>query len=297
MASAADNRLLETREVPLAWARQDIEQRLAFRGGKFTRVNLLLSGLMALAITIVFYGIMAVCLRYQVYGLARLGESFIQRGPLPYPTVFFSAWSLVILFIKSRKLAYQKRALQYQVVPAAHDFVLSPATVDVVMDNIHATVDDPKNFVLFNRIMVALSNLRNLGEVGDVDDILRSQADHDESGMETSYAMIGAFVWAIPVLGFIGTVQGLSQAIGQFATVLQSAAELEAIKGALQDVTGGLATAFETTFQALVLALIIQLLLVYTKKSEEEFLDDCAGYCLKYIVNKLRIMPFQPEQV
>jgi biopolymer transport protein ExbB/TolQ len=145
--------------------------------------------------------------------------------------------------------------------------------------------------------MVALSNLRNLGEVGDVDDILRSQADNDESGLETSYAMLGAFVWAIPVLGFIGTVEGLSIAIGGFSSVLTTAADLDQIKAALQGVTGGLATAFETTFQALVLALIIQLWLVYLKKSEEEFLDACGDYCLRHVVNRLRIVPFQTQQL
>lgn len=39
--------------------------------------------------------------------------------------------------------------------------------------------------------------------------------------METSYALVQGFVWAIPVLGFIGTVVGLSQAIGGFTAVLQ----------------------------------------------------------------------------
>ena len=33
--------------------------------------------------------------------------------------------------------------------------------------------------------------------------------------METSYSVINSFVWAIPVLGFIGTVLGLSQAISR----------------------------------------------------------------------------------
>jgi biopolymer transport protein ExbB/TolQ len=139
--------------------------------------------------------------------------------------------------------------------------------------------------------------LRNLGLVADVDDILRSQADSDESGLETSYSMLAAFVWAIPVLGFIGTVQGLSMAIGGFGGVLQGASELEGIKAALQTVTGGLATSFETTFQALVAALFIQLALVYLKKSEEEFLDTCSEYCLKHVVNRLRMTPYQTEQV
>ncbi len=282
-------------DLPLAWERDDIEQRWAFQGGRFTRVNLLFSAMIGLALTVLFYGALLVARRYHVYFLDRIAVSFIERGPIPYPTAFFSFWSLVILAVKWRKLAYQKRALGFSVVPSDHDFVLSPATVDVVIDNIHSTVDDPRHFVLFNRIMVALGNLRNLGLVGDVDGILRSQAENDESGMETSYSMLGAFVWAIPVLGFIGTVWGLSEAIGEFGSVLQASGELAEIKGALQEVTGGLATAFETTFQALVAALVIQLLLVYLKKSEEEFLDACGDYCLRHIVNRLRLMPFQAE--
>ncbi len=281
----------------LAWERDDVEQRWGFPGGRFTRVNLLFTGLIGLALTLAFYSALLACLHYNVPMLDRIAVSFTQRGPIPYPTTFFAFWSVAILLIKWRKLAYQRRSLSRQVVPGDHDFVLSPASVDQVVDGIHETVDDSRHFVLFNRIMVALSNLRNLGVVGDVDDILRSQAENDESGLETSYAMIGAFVWAIPVLGFIGTVQGLSDAIGQFGTVLQATGELSEIKHALQQVTAGLATAFETTFQALVFALFIQLALVYLKASEEDFLDACGDYCLKQIVNRLRMMPFQAEQL
>jgi len=286
-------------DVPLAWERDDIEQRWAFRGGRFTRVNLLFTGIIALIVTVVFYAAMFASYYYNVHTLYLydVADSFINQQQVPYATAFFSFWSFTILLVKSRKLAYQRKALEYSVVPLDHDFVLTPATVDMIADNIHATVDDPRHFVLFNRIMVALSNLRNLGMVGDVDDILRSQAENDESGLETSYSMLGAFVWAIPVLGFIGTVQGLSAAIGGFSDVLSKSTDIEQIKVALQGVTGGLATAFLTTFQALVLALIIQLWLVYLKKSEEEFLDACGDYCLRQVVNRLRMLPFQAEQV
>lgn len=276
-----------TSEVPLAWSRQDIEQRLAFRGGRFTRVNTILSFLLGGGLTLLFY---AALLPLETTTLAVM---FTSRGVIPYCICFFTAWSLAILFLKSQKLAYQRRSLNYSVVPNEHDFVLSSSTVDVVMEKIFATVDDPKNFVLFNRIVVALSNLRNLGRVADVDDILRSQAEHDESAMETSYALLGGFVWAIPVLGFIGTVLGLSQAIGGFGEVLQTSGELSDIKTALQGVTGGLATAFETTLEALVAALSIQLVLTFLKKSEQEFLDACTEYCARNVVNKLRIMPYE----
>src|SRR5690606_19308079 len=117
----------------------------------------------------------------------------------------------------------------------------------------------------------------------------------DESTMETSYSLLVGFIWAIPVLGFIGTVLGLSEAIGGFGAVLGESHDISQIANSLRTVTGGLATAFETTLEALVAALAIQILFTFLRKSEEEFLDECAEYCQVHVVNRLRMTPFDTE--
>jgi biopolymer transport protein ExbB/TolQ len=275
----------EDREPLLDWARCDIEQRLMFPGGRYTRVNNLLSGIIGAIATAVFFGLL------QIPGLAGSGFAaiFTERGPTQHAVMFLFFWSLAILGIKWLKLRFQWRALDVRVIPNEPGFVLSTATVNRVLDHIHDRVDDPRHFVLFNRIVVALANLRNLGHVGDVDDILRSQAAQDESAMETSYALVQGFVWAIPVLGFIGTVLGLSGAIGQFSGVLGDAGDIGQITSALKGVTGGLATAFDTTLVALVAALIVQLLMTVLKKAEEEFLDAAMEFGIRNVVGRLRI--------
>lgn len=276
-----------TADVVLSWTKGDPEQRIGFRGGRFTRVNGVLSFLAACLLALGFFGLLL------LVPDSHFAEMFTQRGSVQYVTVLLTSWALIILLIKWRKLALQRRALAYGVVPIDADFVLSSTTVDQVMANIYATVDDPKQFLLFNRITVALSNLRNLGRVSDLDDILRSQAEQDESGMETSYSLVQGFVWAIPVLGFIGTVLGLSEAIGAFSDVLAASDEVDQLSSALRGVTAGLATAFETTLVALVAALGVQMVLIFLRKSEEEFLDNCSEYCTRHIVGRLRIMPFE----
>jgi len=283
--------------VEISWSREDIERRFYFDGAKYTQANSLLTFLIAGLISVLFYGLL-IPLKDTEFA-----DMFRNQGAIPYAIVFFSAWSLAILFIKFRKLALQKRCLNFQIVPNETDFTLTPANVDIVTDRIFEIVDQPKKFVLFNRIMVALANLRNLGQVGDVDEILRSQAESDESILDTSYSLISGFIWAIPVLGFIGTVLGLSTAIGNFGAVLKKPDDgsesvgIEAIKGQLFEVTGGLSMAFVTTLEALVAALFIQLLLTFLKKAEHEFLDDCSAYCTDQVVNKLRIVPFERTNV
>ncbi len=271
----------------LSWSRQDPEQRIGFHGGRFTRPGNLLTFLIATILTIAFY-----CALIPLQG-TYFGDMFTKRGPTQYPTVFLSFWSAAILWFKWRKLVLQRKALRYEVVPSSPDFVLSSTTVDEVMQHIYGIVDDPKQFLLFNRIVVALSNLRNLGRVTDVDEILQSLAAQDEDSLETSYSLIGGFIWAIPVLGFIGTVLGLSEAIAAFSGVLGNLEDLSQITDALRGVTAGLSTAFETTLAALVGALIIQLWLTYIKTREQEFLEDCSDYCLRNVVSRLRIMPFE----
>jgi biopolymer transport protein ExbB/TolQ len=101
--------------------------------------------------------------------------------------------------------------------------------------------------------------------------------------------MISGVVWAIPVLGFIGTVQGLSLAVGNFGKTLQAGAEVARLKQSLLGVTGGLSTAFETTLVGLVAALVIQLCLSFLQQKETEFLDECNDYCHSHVIAKLRI--------
>lgn len=266
----------------LSWELSDIERRLGFRAARFTQVNSVLTCLLAIVITVLVYGVL-------VSSPSVLSPIFLDRGPTQYCVVFLSAWSISILMIKWQKLRLQRQALQISIVPQENTFVLTPATAHIVSENAYASADHPDRFMLLNRILVAISNLKNIGRIGDVDEILRSQAEREESMMESSYALLRGFIWAVPVLGFIGTVIGLSGAIGNFGVVLDEAADFQAVTNGLRNITADLATAFETTLVALVAALGLQMIVTFVKKSEEDFLDECSEYCLRHIVNRLRI--------
>ncbi len=287
MSDARSFSQLQTEPKALSWHRGDIEQQMFFNGGRFTQVNSLLSFLLATVITISFYAAI-VPLRD-----TWIRSKFVGQGVIPCAIVFFTAWCLAILFLKWQKLRLQQRCLALQIIPADPDFVLSPRNMDDVLARMQDLVDDPRQFLLFNRISIALSNLRNLGRVTDVDEILRTQGDSDESVSESSWVLLAGFLWAIPILGFIGTVLGLSIAIGEFGSVMSASGQADALLPALRKVTAGLGVAFDTTLEALVAALVIQLLITFLRKAEQQFLDQCSEYCSRHIVNRLRILPFQ----
>jgi biopolymer transport protein ExbB/TolQ len=207
--------------------------------------------------------------------------------------ILFSWWCLCILLSKWQKVRVQRKALELSgIFPTRGDFVLSPGSSDQILERIKQRVARPREFLLFNRVWMALSNLGNIGEVRDVGAVLDSQADNDSSTVDSSYTALRALIWTIPVLGFIGTVIGLGTAIGSFTDVIATGGGGEGagnIRDKLSPVVGGLATAFNTTLVALVAAVGIQLFSTFIYKLEEDLLDDCAKYCTDHITSRLKL--------
>jgi len=280
----------------LAWSQEDFENRLGFKGGRYTSANHALAFLMSLVLAGILYALM-IFVFIHVPGLSRIATIYMrpsnQFAVIPATIFFFGGIS--ILLLKGKKLKFQERALKLSAVPAEPEFVLNETTAPIVLNRIHSLVDHPRHFVLLNRIDRALSNFKNIGQVNDVSAILRAQAENDEDLVASSYTVVNGLVWAIPVLGFIGTVLGLSLAIGRFTQTLQAGSDLAAIRASLQGVTGGLATAFESTLVALTFTLILQLVITFQQKREMAFLDECNDYCHSHIVSKLRLTDRKPS--
>lgn len=280
-------------EQRLIWKLMDPEEKIGFHGKKYTSVNNLYAFIIGVVFTAVFYG----CLYpFHLTGKYPMADMFFHGGPenrsfIPYFTILLSCWCLGFLYIKWRKLVTQRKALTFCLIPNnLQNFVISPLNVQEILDRMHNEVLHTSNFMLLWRVDCALSNLRNIGRVADVSTFLSDLAKTDADFVENSYTLPKGLIWAIPVLGFIGTVLGLAQAVGGFGSVVAQGADLEGLKNALGGVTGGLSTAFETTLIALVAALMIQLLMTLLIQKEEAFLDEAAQFCHKNVTSRLKMI-------
>lgn len=272
----------------LDWHMGDIEQRFGFTGGKYTDVNIWLVLLSTSLITGAFF--IGLCHVPAAVRSTKFISMILERGWTPYVMVMFFVMALMILFLKWRKLAFQKKAFKVELIPIGNNFSLNPETALDVLKTLNESVDDPKRFVLFNRIERALLNLKNIGNVSDVSEMLRAQAENDESHMDSSYGILSGIIWVIPILGFIGTVVGLSGAIGGFGAVLNTDTNVSSLRESLAPVTSSLGIAFDTTFVALVLAMVVQMLMTILRKQEESFLDACRDYAHVNVISRLRMV-------
>ncbi len=267
----------------------DIECMIGFPSGRYTVASAPL-WLVVAALMTILVALFLVIVAPDGYLLLMMNRCWTN-----WAVVFFSWWCLGILLAKWIKTSIQLRALRaVDIVPRRGDFILSPGTSGDVLRRIKAVAERPKDFLLFRRIDMALSNLGNIGEVRDVGAVLESQADSDGSSVDSSYTVIRSLIWTIPILGFIGTVVGLSQAIGSFTDVLtQTGSDAGSIKSKLGPVVGGLATAFETTLVALVAAVIIQLLSTWVYKREEALLDGITDFTTENVLSRLKLTDWQ----
>ena len=275
----------------------DIECICGFRSKKFTYVNSVFSFLAGLVLfALIYLGLSF--FRGQHWAIDMFfhgGEK--NRSSIPYYTMFLGCWSLAILLIKIQKLHIQRKALALKLLPDDSAFVLTCATARTILDNMNLLVSNPKDFVLLDRIQRALVNLKNLGNVSAVAECLNTQAQNDEDYLSSSYTIMKGFIWAIPVLGFIGTVLGLAEAIGGFGAVIEKGvSDPQKLIAALGNVTGGLSTAFETTLIALAMALVIQLMMTWVLNREELFLDECSDYCHRYLISRIKSIDLASEE-
>jgi hypothetical protein len=100
--------------------------------------------------------------------------------------------------------------------------------------------------------------------------------------------LIKVFIWAIPILGFIGTVLGISNAVASFGGEMGAAADIEIIKEQLGQVTGGLSEAFDTTLVSLIFSICVMFPMSVMQKNEEDLLNKVDEYCNEYFLKRLR---------
>lgn len=100
-------------------------------------------------------------------------------------------------------------------------------------------------------------------------------SDRAADELAAGYAPLTTILWAIPIVGFLGTVMGITIAVANISP--------EQLEQSLGSVTGGLAVAFDTTALALALSLVLGFATLFVRRSEEQLLnliDDLADEVL-----------------
>ena len=214
-----------------------------------------------------------------------LANVFYKHFTVSFANTLFFTWAMAICYLKLRKLKHQREALFLDVLPMELGKEINAQNVGRFIDHVYHLPVALRDSLMVNRIRKALEFFEVRQNVTDVSAMMTSQSAIDGSRISGSYIMIRAFLWAIPLLGFIGTVVGFSHAIGGMS--FADTTDISKIVGSLNNVTSGLGTAFDATLLGLVLAVILNFPLNTLAKHEDEMLNDIDAFCNEVLLPRL----------
>ena len=119
----------------------------------------------------------------------------------------------------------------------------------------------------------ATRNVQNLS------DAIESNLDALAVRQDSENTMIRYLIWAIPSIGFIGTVRGIGQAL--------SMAD-QALAGDISGMTDSLGVAFNSTLVALLISIFLMFLFHQLQRLQDIQILDTQEYCEKYLLNRIR---------
>lgn len=213
-----------------------------------------------------------------------IGTLLIDRGFTQYLTIFASFLVISITVNKYFTISRENKILKKMGVPDQVSFDDHKS-----MQLIHLQEDFARaSTMITNRLARILGAYINSGSRKTVSDFALDESSFYLTASESSYTIPRILVWAIPLLGFIGTVLGISSAVNGFTGFLDNTAEIDQIKEGIGTVTSGLAVAFDTTLLALLLSVVVMIPLVLIERMESRLLLATDIYINDYILPRLK---------
>jgi hypothetical protein len=266
-AGSADGEASDAKPVRTGWKEKD-----------HANVNFLLALLIGSTVTILFLGAM-----FPLRG--SIGAIFLDRGWVNWAETFLFFWGLAILGLKVKQNGHQEKATLLNLFPSTLGDKVNSLTVGGFIDNIYQIPTALRDTLIVNRIRKSLELFEIRNSNSEAESFLGSQSDIDSNRSAGSYSLVKVFLWAIPILGFIGTVMGLSTAVGSLS--MGDNSDPAALKESINSLTGGLGVAFDTTLLGLILSMFLSFPLSAVQKKEDETLTLIDAFCSEKLLPKL----------
>jgi biopolymer transport protein ExbB/TolQ len=213
----------------------------------------------------------------------RLGRMFL--GPEQLACYACFTWATLILLVRYVELRRQRRAFRLDLVAADEGLRILPEDARPLMRRVEQLAQGGPYF-LADLLRLALGRFALSRSAREAGDLVRAQAELELGRMSSGMATIHYLAWAIPAIGFVGTVRHIGLALA----ITPDLAD-DALASFLSGTTRYLAVAFDTTLVALLLSLVLMFLLHSVQRDQEAVVLDCQQYCLENLLNRLYDLP------
>jgi len=188
-------------------------------------------------------------------------------------------WALSLMGYKAMLTVRERNILMMDLIPLNQGTSILPEDTREYSRPIQALPDDQRSFLLPRALLTALHRFRSTRNIQDVSSSVRAICESESERLDSELSMMRFIAWAIPSIGFLGTVRGIGQALGQAH---------KAVQGDIAGVTQSLGVAFNSTFVALLISIVVMFLMHRLQLVQERIVLDTEDYCDTRLVQNLQ---------
>ena len=220
--------------------------------------------------------------------LAASGEPFVQDRSLyvvlrdyeQESCFILMFWAIAIMGLKTRAALAERSLLNEEFVEIAEGISILPEDTREYSRSIQALPNEQQNALLPRALLAALHRFQSTRNVQDVSEAVKAVCESESDRLDSELSMVRYIAWAIPSIGFIGTVRGIGEALGQ---------AYKAVQGDIAGVTSSLGVAFNSTFIALVISIVLMFLMHQLQLIQERLVLDSQTYCDQNLLRHLQV--------
>jgi len=192
--------------------------------------------------------------------------------------VILTIWVLAFMGYKVRRVMQDRAMLDRRLLDIPEGTSVLPQDAREYSRALEALPEVEQDFLLPRTLLSALQRFATTGSIQAVSDTIKESCEIESERLDSEMSMARYVTWAIPSIGFIGTVRGIGDALQQ---------AYKAMEGDISGVTVSLGVAFNSTFVALILSMIIMFCLHHLQLSQERLVLDCQRYADKRLLRFL----------
>lgn len=151
-----------------------------------------------------------------------------------------------------------------------------------VLNDLDQLDENIRSTPLVQALAASLRRFLITGNVQNASDAVTTSVEALAVRIEAGNSMIRYLIWAIPSIGFIGTVRGIGVALSRAD---------EALAGDIVGMTGALGVAFNSTMVALFISILLMFLLHSLQKMQDDLLVKTQAYCEKTLLERISKTP------
>jgi biopolymer transport protein ExbB/TolQ len=189
-------------------------------------------------------------------------------------------WALAIIALKLKRNRDETRLLDRRLLNIADGMSILPQDAREHARALQALPPHERSFLLPRALLSGLNRFYATRSIQDVSTTVKDVCTIEADRLDSELAIVRYVAWAIPAIGFIGTVRGIGQALAQAH---------RAVEGDILGVTVNLGVAFNSTFVALVASILVMFLLYQLQLMQDRLVLDTQAYADNYLVNHLQV--------